>query len=277
MPAESAAHLTVEIHNQKPIELAELSLSLLSLAKQYQKFVSRSDLLLTKEEARLVIKEVRPGSVIADLYPYALMSAGVMMANPEAIDSIKSVFDFAKYLKSTFDALLGGGKLPEQTTSKDIKEVSNILNATASDIGGSFQIKAEQGATVQVTINYNSLEANAIQNRAIKELEAMKEPEHQPRSKVLMYWFTASQGERGDKVVIEEISEKPLPVYIANDADKKRMIQGRDNPFLLGFIVDVDLIVVKDRLRGYRVTKLYEELQDAPDSTPSPRAIEGTV
>jgi hypothetical protein len=260
-----AAHLTIHIENKNPVELAELSLSFLSLARQYSKFVAKSDLPLSKEQGRLIIKEIKPGSIIADLYPYVLLSTGVVLNSPEAIDSIKSVLDFAKYLKSTFDALLNGKPLEPQVSAQDVRELANVLNATASDIGGSFQIKAEQGSTVQVTINYNSTEANAIQNRAYKEIELMKEPEQRPRKKVMMYWHTASTGTSGDKAVIEEITRKPLPVFIENEAEKQKMLKGKDNPFLVGFIVDVEILMVQDKIRGYKVTKLHEMLEDDPD------------
>jgi hypothetical protein len=129
---------------------------------------------------------------------------------------------------------------------------------------------AYDNANVQLTINYNTIEANAIQNGASKELALRKTPDQTFYPKVLMYWHTASRAsakKAGDKAIIEAISERPLPVVIDDEAIKQKMIAGKDNPFLVGFIVDVELITVQGKLRAYRVLKLYEMLEDAPEDT----------
>ena len=85
-----------------------------------------------------------------------------------------------------------------------------------------------------------------------------------------MYWHTASRAtvkRSSDKAVIEVISERPLPVVIDDEAIKRKMIAGKDNPFLVGFIVDVELITVQGRLRGYRIIKLDDTLEDAPEES----------
>lgn len=273
-----SAHLVIEIQNKNPVELPDLTLSLLALARQYQRFVSRLEGRSTKDEARLVVKEVRSGSIIIDLIPadlaaYITVAAPVLAEAAEHVDKAKKIIDFAKYLKSNFQDLLGG-RPKDDAAAKDLKELSTILDATAKDPGGSLFIKAETGSTVHVTVNHTSLEANAIQNRVVKELERRREPEHESYENVVMQWHTASRkaGKTSDKAVIEAISDKALPVYIEDTEDRENMLAGKTNPFLVGFVVDVDLIVLQGVLRGYKVTKLHQALEDDEAALVAPEA-----
>lgn len=166
------------------------------------------------------------------------------------------------------NALVSGTASPEELKARDFRDIAQILDATAKDPGGSLNIRASDQASVQVTINYNSVEANAIQNQAYKQIEVMKEPEQKLFSKRLMYWHAATRGRSSkttDKAVIESITDKALPVYIPDEELKQKMLAGRENPFLVGFVVDVELLTVKGEVRGYTVKHLYETLEDAPE------------
>ena len=65
------AGITVEIKNRNPVELEDLTRSLLSFADEYKRFMATHSDPLLEEDVRLYVKEIRPGSIIADLTPYA--------------------------------------------------------------------------------------------------------------------------------------------------------------------------------------------------------------
>ena len=76
-----------------------------------------------------------------------------------------------------------------------------------------------------------------------------------------------ASGRTSHKVVISSISEKPLPVYFASnmDQDKIRNILNdpKQNPFKLGFVVDVNVENNSDKLPGfYRVLNVIEIIKN---------------
>ncbi len=63
--------LTVEIQNTQPIELSDLTASLLAVAEQFRAFVRRRAQPFVDDDYRLFVKEVRTSSVVAELVSYA--------------------------------------------------------------------------------------------------------------------------------------------------------------------------------------------------------------
>jgi hypothetical protein len=68
--------------------------------------------------------------------------------------------------------------------------------------------------------------------------------------KVLLYWNQATadgKSHKSDKAIIESITDKPLRVFFPDDdvEIKTAMIAGRDNPFTVGFLVDVEVQTIK--------------------------------
>lgn len=261
---QSDTKLKVEIRNRHSIELEDLTSSLGALARQYQRFSSKSDVELDWP-AKLYIEKITEGSIVAELVPYAHVLAPLIANTSDAIELGKNVVNFAAYLKKMFDGLLNDEEREEpKFRARDLREISQILDTTAKDTGGEINIEAHTGSTVHVTIIHNYVEANAIQNKVGKRIAALKEPDATFFPRALMYWETASKGDSksGNKVIIESISERPLTVTMENEEIKAEMLSTKENPFLIGYIVDVELITVQGRLRAYRVLKLHETLED---------------
>lgn len=59
--------LEIKFNNIQPIELSDLSLSLLSISNQYQNFIENETTESYKANSELFIKEVRTGSIIIEL------------------------------------------------------------------------------------------------------------------------------------------------------------------------------------------------------------------
>ncbi len=257
--------LIVEIKNSNPVELVDLTNSLLALSRQYQRHAVRLEEVSSRQEAKLYIKEMRSGSIIAELTPYAdFMKEAVNAVAPYA-EPAKKVVEFAKYLKGGIDSLLKGTKPPTEMSARDLKDISQILDVTAKDPGGMFRIIATENAHVQVTINVNSQDSNAVQNQATKNIEAMKEPEKNRYNHQLMYWQTASRGKpskTNDKATIDAISTRALPVFIEDPEIKKQMLSGEENPFLVGFFVDVEILTVRGEIKAYKIVGLNGTLED---------------
>lgn len=257
--------LTIKLKNQQPIELTDLTTSFSAIARQYSKFAVGFDDVSNRSEAKLFVRELRTGSIIADLVPYAQDIGAVAHAVAPYTEDAKKVLGFAKYLKTGMDALLERKKPPAELTTRDLRDFNQILEPIAKDPGAKFQFIATDGATQHIHINLDSSDTNTIQNQASKQIELMKEPEQKRFNNRLMYWHSATRGKpskTSDKAIIETVSRKPMPVIITNPEIKEKMLAGRENPFLIGFLVDVELMIVRGEVRGYNILELHGALED---------------
>ena len=259
-----ADKLVVEFKNSQPLELQDLSASLSALGNQFRRYVIREE-LKDESEAKLYVKEVRRGSTIIELFSYIQNHHDDIKM---AIETSKSVIGFGSYLDKTYKELKDGKKPSADLTAKDIKDLSQVLEPLAKDPKGSTLIHADRGATVNLTLTLNSADANSIQNRATKLIETMRETEKLDYQKRAFYWDTASKGEprRTDRGIIESIEDRPVPVIFDENSDiKEQMIAGKAHPFSTTYIVDVELIMLRNKIKAYKITKLHHIIEDEED------------
>jgi hypothetical protein len=262
--SEPLARLTIKIDNSRPVELSDLTASLNAVAAQFQRFAARSE---GPEDAaaKLFIHEIKSGSIIAELVSY-------LVNNHEQISKVaktgSTVITFGKDIIQTIQDLRDGKKLRDGVVAKDLTDLKRMLETTAKDGGGHINLTATEGSTINVSITLNSLEANAIQNRAQKEIEIRREADIEKLQRVVFQWETASVSttqKSSGRGIIRSVTAKAKPVFIDDAATKAQMVAGRSNPFLIGFVVDVELLTVDGKLMGYRIIRLHETLEDDPD------------
>ncbi len=269
--------LDVKLEYSQPVELADLTLSLQGLARSYKRYATQHDIDVG-DAVKLYVREIKSGSVIVDLVNDTLahaVAAGPViagMALPELTSKAKLLLDFAKFVKGTYDFFRGSAPKPADLTAPHIRDLSNVLEPVAKDSNGNVSINARDNAQVYVQVTVNQTDANAIQNKAVKEIEILKAPEQTIHRQVLLYWHKATAdmvSAPSDRAIIDAITDKPLRVFFP-DGDvltKATMIAGKSNPFTAGFLVDVELQTLKGEPYAYKVTHLYEELKDEAQSS----------
>jgi hypothetical protein len=264
---QETTQLQFHIENSKPVALADLTSSLLNVSNQYRSFIRRNGLQTEAEIGDLYIREVKTGSIIVDLVSLA---PSILPLLPEHLDQ---VVEFAKFLKDSLEFFLGKSKEPPiQYTLKDCNEFAAIVNPIANDHGSNMNVSVMNHGNINLHFGTNSLEANAIQNAITKYQENLRLPATNAYSKEVLYWHQAHFGKsasvRGDKAVIEKISQDAVRVVFANDDIKEAMTSS--NPRFskdwqdLAYIVDVEVGTVHGRARVYKITGFY------PDETFDP-------
>lgn len=249
--------LVIKIENKNPIELIDLTKSLVSLASQFDSFVSKNADCKENREAKLYVKEIKSGSVILELIELA--TVGMI----PFIENTNTIIGFAKFCKETFNYFLKNkGEKPE-LTSTDYKDFSTILTPVAKDNGSQFNISTNINGNLNLHVHLNSTETNAIQNIIKKEFDRLKIPEqtNEIQPSVLMTWYQARndlKSKIGNKGVIEELSQKPLNITFDNDELKERMLHSDINPFNTAYVVDVKIQTIQDKPAAYKVIKLHE-------------------
>jgi hypothetical protein len=247
--------LTVEIKNQSPVELVDLTQSLLSFADEYKRYFAKNEDPIVADDVRLYVKEMRSGSIIADLIakaPYAL----------PLIENANTVFGFMEYVKSAADYLLGKSTNKPALEKVNYENFIRILEPISKDNGSQLNIGAINihNVNAPVTINVNSLESNAAQNAARRELDAMKEPVTGMHEKVLLYWYQARNdphNNKGDRAIIESISTTSVKVVFVNESIKAKILASSENPFTLAYIVDVAVETIKGKPALYRILDMH--------------------
>lgn len=251
--------LEVTIHNEKPVVLADLTLSLLGISQQYQKFVESETNQDYQAGAELYIKEVRKGSIVVELIAQAMPVVPLIWSGG-------SLSEWLNYAKSTIEWLLGKAKTPPKEMSKqDFKQWHSILEPVAKDNASQLNITVSDGGTVN-QIFINSQEANAAQNEIRRHLSALESPEEHIQKRRIMYWNQTkfdNDSSTGDKAIIESITKKPIKVIFENTAIKEAILAGSSNykkPWQkLAYLVDVEVQTINNQPKTYTILNYYPE------------------
>lgn len=252
---EAPPDMKFEIKNVQPIELIDLTNSLLALGNEYQRFISRTHPEADASEVKLYINEVRSGSVIALL---TAMSPQLI----EGFNYMNTVVDFATFLKSAFE-LLGSGKADKNTelTPSTLSNLAQIIEPVAKDSGAQLNIGTLNVSGGNVYLTVPSKEADMIQSHIALIDKERRAKTHGLHEKVLLHWYQArkdTNNKFGDKAIIEAISTNPVKVICANDELKARMVLSEKNPFNEAFIVDVVADTLNEKIVLYKIVELHE-------------------
>lgn len=259
--------LEIKISNIKPLELNDLSLSLLSIGQQYQKFIDNEASENYGTGSELYIKEVRKGSIIIELVAQTVPIVPLLWSGG-------SLVEWANQASSTFQWLLGKvNEPPIEVSKQDLKQWNCILEPIAKDNGSQLNFTVSEGGTVINNFYINSEQANAAQNSIKRRIENLDEPDDHLQAKRVMYWYQTKFDDKshtGDKAVIESISKKPIKVIFENNAVKKAMLKG-DSRFNkpwneLAYLVDVRVQTVRGEPKVYTIINYYDDETFDPEN-----------
>ena len=268
--ADGQPHIIITIDTKNPIEIGDFVSSFTSVASQYDKFMKENHPDLSGD-ARILVKEVSRGPMIADLIPVITIfgaSAGVT----ELLHQADVITDFVLKFKAKLLPYFEPGGSDTSTNASDLKDFMGSIAAIANDPAGSSSIESayfsDGQKNVTAAITFNTHEAReASKNIETKQLQ-LQSSEHLPHERVMMV-FTQSnvknspkEKRTGEKVVIEEISIKERPLIYASDLAeqqiKHEIREADENVYKKGFIVDVMIQSRGGRACAYKVTNLHQ-------------------
>lgn len=253
--------LLIEIKNTQPIELIDLTRSLIALCNQFNVHTSAISNSSEIREGKLYVKEIKTGSIILSLVELAIAN------NIPFIENMNSIITFAEQIKKVVNYFSKGeGEKPILTTA-DYKDYSSIMNPIAKDNSSQINFSTVINGNVNLYVSTDSVGANALQNRVKNEIGELKQIDiTQPAySKVLFYWNQTKadlKSKKGNKGKIDSISEKDLNVIFADDAIQKEMIKGDEHPYKSTYVVDVTIETVNNIPKAYKIIKLHEVIPE---------------
>jgi hypothetical protein len=272
--AAEPAYIALKIDFKLPIDLLDFVSLFTSLESQFEQYI-REKYPDFGSESRVFVKEIRPGSIEADL----VTAAGLIIP---LMDHALIIEDFLKRYSERIAYYFKSGGRDESASKSDLKDLLGAVSAIAHDPDASSQLSAVQYVDgvrkIRWAIKFDTKQAR----RAVDEIEGhrreLEKSSGSDHSRVLMVFSQSNiknpaLGMRtGERVVIEEIAEGELPlVYASQMAEeqiKHEIREADDNVYKKGFIVDVSVQMKGGRPVAYRVTNLHQVI-DLPEEEKS--------
>lgn len=258
------AHIEVVIDVEEPIELGDFVAAFTSIENQYRRYIrdNHPDL---KDDASIFVREIRPGSIIADLIPYAASLIGLM-------DQAIVVEQFIRIYGARLSKYFQAGGRQEDAAKNELDDFIGQVGAIARSKNGRGTLRAvtyeNKKSEVRATIEFNT--EQAIQ--ATKEIELHRaelvEVSSVDYERVLLTFKRSDIGDAdigvrsGERVIIEEISPDHLALIygsrLAEEHIKDHMRNIDENIYHKGFVVDVNVSTRAGRPVAYNVTNVHQ-------------------
>jgi hypothetical protein len=265
-------HIVLTLDTKEPIELGAFVGAFTSLGNEYDRFIKQTEPDLAGE-ADLFVSKVRSGSIVVDLVPWLSMVAPFIDDTEKALIIEK----FVHVWKERFESLLSGkDKAPE--TRSELKDWADAVKAIATDTNGSAKIEAvtfEKGKRkLRAAFKFKSSEAREVLKTVERQQQLLEKKQHADHKRVLMRFTRSDIGDvtvgkpSGERVKIEEISDRALPlVYgseLAEERIKHEIREADENVYKKGFIVDINVKSTGGRPVAYAITNVHQII-DLPD------------
>lgn len=247
------AMLTVEIRNSRPVDLIDLTTSLMALAQSFQDYaVARTG--EPQEAMKLYVRDIRQGSIIADLVT-AADQADFLVKNIDVLAGfVANVQDIANFF-------LGRDTAIERPTNKQAKHIAQIVEPIAKDSGSQMNIQVFDGGTVHVqNIHLGSLDSNAIQNGVNRFLGPSLPASYVATDQLLSLEQVknSAKSKTGDRGIIETVAPRPVKLQFLSEDAKRQVLELQENPLQCVFLVDVEVRSVEGRPTLYRIISVKD-------------------
>jgi hypothetical protein len=246
-----------EFDNQKPVDLLDLTSSLSAFGEAYQDFIIDAGFDGEPGNIRFFVKEIRSGSIIADLVSQAAQGS-------LTLQHFEAAAAFMANLNDIIQFFLGIGALPpgEKPSKKEADQVIKILEPVAKDGGSQLFLTVSHGDIHLHQHHYNSQQANAVQNSARRYL-GPSIPTTEVKHDVLLRLHQVRGGvssKVGDLGIIEEISPSRVKLSFASEEAKRKILE-QPFPFESIFVVDVEVKASEGKPALYRILTVKDAFQ----------------
>jgi len=258
--------LRIEIKNSKPVELVDLTNSFYGAADEYKRYMEAAYGELGKEDVTLYVQEIKTGSIITDLICMSPTLPPVLAY----LSDVNTVVQFGTYLKNGYDFLLGRVTAKPNFAKVNYENLSKFIEPIAKDTASQLNVNTVINGNPTLVFHLSSLDANAAQNAAKREIGMLNEPVTGYHRNVVLHWYQAKNditSKTGDRVIIESISNSPVKVIFESDQEKTQMLFGSKNPFTSAYLVDVNVETVGGRPMLYKILNVHERIDIPPQTS----------
>lgn len=226
---EAQPSIIVEYKNERPVDLLDLTASLAAFGEEFKNFAAeRGD----GSAPRLVIHEMRVGSIIAELIPW-LERLDFLFQYREYVGSFMT--NWQDLLQRVLNLSDNARAIPKPT----LRNIRNFVSATAKDNASQLNIVAQDNATRNIVINniiLQSPQAATIARNA-SYLLARDVPAEEAFAGEPLTLFQMRDAKVGDMGYIDRFSEKPVKLTFASEQTKNSILHHSENPWHTIFFV----------------------------------------
>ncbi len=260
-------HLILKIETDKPVELNDFVAAFLGLGNQFEQFYD-DEHPSERGNVRFYVREVRAGSIIAELVPY--LKEGVPAALLVTMAGIKYANDIAKFVENYSGKLKKyfnrGGREP-QANKGDLADYLRTVQAVANDTNGSLSLAAYENGEQRAVFRFNTAEAKEAEHNLLEHRNELDKTTGADYERVIMTFTRtnvahATTGKRsGELVEIEKIHNKALPIVYASALAEERIrheiTQADDNVYKKAFDVDVNVEMRSGKPIAFRLIAVH--------------------
>ncbi|WP_010125108.1 hypothetical protein [Sphingomonas sp. KC8] len=268
------AHLILKIETESPIDLNDFVAAFVGFGNQFAHF---NDQEHPNEQGRagFLVREVRAGSIIAELLPYVAVATppvlgGIMAGVKHANDLKKFVENYGASITKYFKR---GGREPAASKS-DLADYYKTVKAVAHDRSANLSLAVYEDGEQRVAFSFSTAQAREAEHNILEHRQELERTTAADHERVLMVFTKTSvahakTGKRsGEAVQIEAIHPRPLPIVYASTLAEERIrheiADGDDNVYKKAFDVDVNVEMRADKPIAYRLVAVHDVI-DLPD------------
>jgi hypothetical protein len=242
---EGTPFIQLRINLSDPPDLMDLIGAFAAVGHQFESYAAR-EYPKMQGQARLLVKEIRQGSIILDLIPHIPALIATM-------DAVLVVDNFVTRYRALLNAFMGRTANPPPAVSKaDAKDYLNAVRLIAKDKNGSATISSavfkQDSTETHIEFQFTTAQAKVGQQLLEQRIIEHDKSVFEHLENVLMVFWQSNlkesqAGKRtGEVVIIEKASPKPLALVYGTDLARQRIKheteEGDHNLYRLGFYID---------------------------------------
>lgn len=260
--------MTLKLDTDEPIELANFVGAFTSLANEFERYIENT-YPGSSADSRIYVREVRNGSVEADLIGYI---GTIAVSAITHMDQIMILEDFVRRWGVRF-SWLRDNQVPrgELETAQQLRDFYKAAKSISCDPRASHKLEAavfEDGERkIRAAFSFTAIEARAAEENIEVRQKLLSMPSHAPRKRVLMVFTrtdvhdAAINKKTGERVIINDVSPLEKPVIFASEMVEQEIREyirdSDENVYKRGFLVDVFIQTSGDRIIAYSVSALH--------------------
>jgi hypothetical protein len=271
--ADEPVHLILKLDTKEPIEIGDFVGAFTAIGNEFDRYIRNNHPDL-KADALIFVREVRSGCIEADMFPHLSALAGII----SQMDQMLIIEQFVRVWGKRLSSLISGRKEDQLDTKSELRDFGDAVAAIARDPDASSHLEAayfhDGEKDIKAAFKFKTPEARKARDAIEKRKRELDHKENSDHERVLMNFTrsdvgSATIGKRsGEKVQIEKISDRPLPLmYGSNLAEqriKHEIREADDNIYKKGFSVDVNVETRAGKPTAYSVTHVHQVF-DLPD------------
>lgn len=262
MDTGGSSYLEIRLEFSEPMEIGDLAALFEGFGANFQRFLESEHPEL-KGDAKLYVKRIHEGSIVADVFANIPDLIGLM-------DDVLIVGGFASLFSKRVRTWISGSFV-KGVKKSDLNNATNTLKALAKDRGAKLSLSKFQYRSGlwshDLIAEFDSTEAQRAMTTIDLQLASQDQTDIADHHRVLMV-FKRMDKEKvkpgsgtGDRVVIESIDPSNKPVFYASDTAGERIkdeLTHSEFPFRLGFVVDVNVATRNGRVAAYSVVNVHD-------------------